>query len=52
MNVISPELIFNSIKEEDEGVYHCIVSNEDGSVVSNNATITVYGELKNFLLSQ
>ena len=32
------------ITEEDEGVYHCIVTNDDGSVVSDNATITVYGE--------
>jgi len=32
------------ITEEDEGVYHCIVTNDDGSIVSDNATITVYGE--------
>ena len=30
--------------EEDEGIYHCVVTNPDGSVVSDNATITVYGE--------
>ena len=40
------KLIFSVITEEDEGVYHCIATNSDGSVVSNNATITVYGELK------
>jgi len=32
------------IMEEDEGVNHCVVINHDGSVVSDNATITVYGE--------
>ena len=30
--------------EEDEGVYHCVVTNDDGSVISDNATIRVYGE--------
>ncbi len=44
VNITSPELIFSVIREEDEGVYHCIVTNDDGSVVSDNATITVYGE--------
>ena len=43
VNIITPKLIFNVITEEDEGVYHCIVSNYDGIVVSDNATITVYG---------
>jgi len=44
VNITSPKLIFSVITEEDEGVYHCIVTNDDGSVVSDNATITVYGE--------
>jgi len=44
VNITSPKLIFSLITEEDEGVYHCIVANDDGSVVSDNATITVYGE--------
>ena len=44
VNTTSPKLVFSVITEEDEGVYHCIVTNDDGSVVSDNATITVYGE--------
>jgi len=44
VNIISHKLIFSVITEEDEGVYHCIVTNADGSVVSDNATITVYGK--------
>ena len=42
-NHTSPELIFNVITEEDEGIYRCTASNTDGTVSSNNATITVYG---------
>ena len=45
INSTSPELVFDKISEEDEGIYHCIVTNDDGSVVSDNATITVYGKL-------
>jgi len=45
VNITSPKLIFSVITEEDEGVYHCIATNDDGSVESDNATITVYGEL-------
>ena len=44
VNITSPQLEFSIVTEEDEGVYHCIASNEDGSVVSDNATIVVYGE--------
>jgi len=40
------KLIFSVITEQDEGVYRCIATNSDGSVVSGNGTITVYGELK------
>ena len=43
VNITSPKLIFSVITEEDEGVYHCIATNNYGSVVSSNATITVYG---------
>ena len=43
VNNTSPTLKFNNASEEDEGIYHCVVTNDDGSVVSNNATITVYG---------
>ena len=44
VNATSPNLEFSVIEEEDEGVYHCIITNDDGSVTSNNATISVYGE--------
>ena len=44
VSVTSPNLKFNVITEEDEGVYHCTVTNDDGSVISDNATIHVYGE--------
>ena len=44
VSVTSSNLIFSVITEEDEGTYQCIVTNDDGSVVSNNATVTVYGE--------
>ena len=44
VNITSRKLIFSVIREDDEGVYHCIVTNNDGSVVSDNATVTVYGE--------
>ena len=44
VNITSPELKFSVIREEDEGVYCCIVTNDDGSVISDNATVHVYGE--------
>ena len=44
VNVTSPYLKFKLITEEDEGVYRCIVTSDDGSVVSDNATIHVYGK--------
>ena len=47
VNVTSSKLIFKVITEEDEGVYQCVITNDDGSVISDNATITVYGELQN-----
>ena len=45
-NIASSNLTFNLITEEDEGLYHCIASNDDGSVVSDVAKITVYGKLQ------
>ena len=43
--IMSNRLKFKAIKEEDEGVYRCVVYNHDGSAISENATLTVYGEL-------
>ena len=45
INDTSPTLNFSVITEEDQGMYHCIVSNYDGSVSSDNVTITVFGRL-------
>ena len=44
VNIASSVLQFSVIREEDEGVYRCIVTNDDGSVISDNATVHVYGE--------
>ena len=44
VNITSPNLTFSVITEEDEGVYRCVVTSNDGSVISNNATVRVYGE--------
>ena len=44
VNIRSPNLVFNIIEEEDEGVYRCIITNNNKSIVSDNATIFVYGE--------
>ena len=46
VNSKAPNLTFSLITQEDEGVYRCNISNYDGSVISSNATITVYGEYK------
>ena len=45
VNDTSATLNFKVITEEDQGIYHCIVTNYDGSVTSDNVTITVYGKL-------
>jgi len=45
VNVTSPKLTFYTIVEEDEGIYHCTIMNDRGRVVSENATITVYGKI-------
>jgi len=39
----SSQLIFHTVEEGDEGMYRCIASNGYDSVVSDNATLTVYG---------
>ena len=44
VNITSSDLKFSVIREEDEGVYRCNVTNDDGSVTSDNATVHVYGE--------
>ena len=44
ISTTSPNLKFSVITEEDEGIYRCIVTNDDGSVISENGTISVYGE--------
>ena len=40
----SQNLTFSNISEDDEGIYRCVATNDDGSTESNNATVTVYGE--------
>ena len=45
INITSPKLVFSKLTEEDEGIYRCIVFSDDDNVVSDNATITLYGEL-------
>ena len=45
VNITSPKLVFSKLTEEDEGIYRCIVFSDDDNVISNNATITLYGEL-------
>ena len=51
VNVTSPTLKFITITEEDEGIYRCTVMYDHGRVVSENATVTVYGKItyKSFL---
>ena len=53
VNITSPNLIFSRrIEVKDEGVYHCIATDENGEeAVSENATITVFGKklLANYL---
>ena len=44
VNISSPSLTFSVITEEDEGVYRCVATSNDGSVFSDNATVRVYGE--------
>ena len=44
ISITNRKLKFSIITEEDEGVYRCIVTNDDGSVISDNATVHVYGK--------
>ena len=44
VNIASSDLKFSVVREEFESVYRCIVTNDDGSVTSDNATVRVYGE--------
>ena len=44
VNITAPKLVFSKLTEEDEGIYHCIVFSDDDNVVSDNATITLFGE--------
>ena len=50
VNIKSPKLVFSKLTEEDKGIYRCIVFSDDDHVISNNATITLYGELQYFVL--
>ena len=43
-SITEQQLKFQAITKADEGVYQCIVTNDDGSVISNNATMHVYGK--------
>ena len=45
VNITSPKLVFSKLTEEDVGIYRCNAYSDDDNVVSDNATITVYGEL-------
>ena len=44
ISITTKSLNFSVITEEDEAVYRCIVTNDDGSVISDNATIQIYGK--------
>ena len=43
-SITEQRLKFSIITKADEGIYHCTVTNDDGSVISNNATMHVYGK--------
>ena len=45
VNITSPKLVFSKLTEEDEGTYRCTVFSDDDEVVSDNATITLYGKI-------
>ena len=44
LSITKRNLKFSVITEEDEGVYHCIVTNDGGSVISDNVAISIYGK--------
>lgn len=43
MDVTSRHLKFRVIKEQDEGIYRCVATNDDDMVVSNGSEVVVYG---------
>ena len=45
VNDTSATLNFKVITEEDQGIYHCVATNHDGSVLSDNVTIALFGML-------
>ena len=51
VSITRPHLNFSTVTEEDEGVYRCVVTNDDGSVISDNATVHVYSECLVLLLT-
>ena len=44
VDITSPKLVFSKLTQEDEGVYRFIVFSDDDNAVSDNATITLFGE--------
>ena len=44
ISITNENLKFSVITKEDEGIYRCIVTNDDGSVISDNATVHIYGK--------
>lgn len=44
VNISSTNLTFSVITEDDEGIYRCVATNDDGSMTSDNATLTVFGK--------
>ena len=44
ISITNQNLKFSVITKEDEGIYRCIVTNDDGSVISDNATVHIYGK--------
>lgn len=44
VDVTSRHLVFSVIKEEDEGIYHCVATNDDDMVASSSSNIVVYGQ--------
>ena len=44
VNIASSVLKLSVVREEDEGAYRCVATNDDGSVRSKKAFIRTYGE--------
>ena len=44
VNISSSVLKLSIVREEDEGFYCCVATNDDGSVKSRKAFIHIYGE--------